>query len=223
MKTLHHKIAFFRRFSPSITGRPINASFSLTASDPRRPIAHPIQISNSQEFGYAPVHQPPSTFFAPGDGPGKATWTWEDSRRPGCVRTFSYILHPHPGLKPQIEVKLEEGEAEFISLNQPDGRCIFRNEPGGESLQIGRGRHAKAMRMKDVCSINFSPRELESPDWIAYLNGESSLRVKPRFDEVGVHHIPYRARFRGRVFASGVINVIARSLSSRVASITRNR
>lgn len=223
MKELHHRIAFGRHFSPSISGRPINASFSLKASDPSRPISHPVEITDPEGFGFSDVRHTPSTFFAPGDGAGTATWTWEDSRFPGCLRTFSYVLHPRAGLRPAIEVKLEEGDAEFISLNQPDGRCIFQNEPGGEVLQFGRGRHAQKMTMEDVCDVNFSPKELESPDWLAFVYGESSVRLKPRFDQPGLHRVPYWARFRGKVFAYGAINIATRGQASRVLSITRHR
>lgn len=88
-------------------------------------------------------------------------------------------------------------------------------------MRFGDGRGSQTMRLRDDCKYRFEPHELESPDWLAVARG-GSIRLIPRFDRPGVHRVPYWARFRGEVFASGVINVVSNGLSSKVKSITRH-
>lgn len=123
VKRLHHRIAFNRPFAPVIEGRPVNATFSVKARTPRRPISHPIAISDPQGFRQMLHNHNPTTFFSPGDGAAVATWTWEDTRRPGCVRVFSYVLRPVPGYRPAFEPRIEDGDARFLSGN--GGHCPF--------------------------------------------------------------------------------------------------
>jgi hypothetical protein len=92
VKELHDRIAFNRSFAPFIDGRPVNATFSVKARNPRHPISHPIAISDPKGFSRPAEGQAPTTYFSPGDGIAVATWTWEDSRLPGCARAF--LLHP---------------------------------------------------------------------------------------------------------------------------------
>ena len=218
VKELHHRIAVNRRFYPYITGHPVNASFSLEANERDRPISHPLEIEDSDLSSYSEKRSA-GTWFAPGDGSATATWTWEDSRLPGCVRTFSYMLHPFPGRRPAIEVKLEEGDAQFLSLNEREGNCEFENMPGGEILQFGRGRGSQKMTMSDVCDPSFAPKELETPDWLAF-DDYTAVQFKPRFDQPGSHRVGYQVRFRGKVFASGLLHIVTHGRSSRVTSIT---